>query len=181
MRAEDSLLWLRGVPFWHVLTEIKVFTWLNTDLPLLPKTHKVDYSLNSETFQTPPWFGLETVEIISPLRQSFVVYAWVFENTRLTTLWSDDSLFLFQFLACSPSRLVSRCTAPYCTELGFASRPCGHTAFCRMCLKLSSVRGREQYNQGSVLFKDCNVGSSNSPGLRCFTAQLSHRGDQTSY
>lgn len=96
MRAEDSLLWLRRVPFWNVLTEIKVFTWFNTDLPLLPKTHKV---LHSETFQTPPWFGLETVEIISPLCQSFVVYAWVFENTRgsprcdLTTLLSYSSFW----------------------------------------------------------------------------------------
>ncbi|KAK1882392.1 DNA helicase MCM9 [Dissostichus eleginoides] len=62
---------------------------------------------------------------------------------------------------------------PYCTELGFASRPCRHAALCRMCLKLSSVPGREQYNQGSVLFKDCNVGSSNSQELGCFTAQLS--------
>lgn len=59
-------------------------------------------------------------------------------------------------------------SSPCATQLkGFFSRTCRHAAFCRMCLKLSFVPRREQHNQGSVLFKDHNVGRSYSPGLQC--------------
>lgn len=52
----------------------------------------------------------------------------------------------------------------------FASRTRRHAALCRVCLKLSFVPRREQHNQGSVLFKDHNVGRSFSLGLRCFAS-----------
>lgn len=51
-----------------------------------------------------------------------------------------------------------------------ASRTRRHAALCRVCLKLSFVPRREQHNQGSVLFKDHNVGRSFSLGLRCFAS-----------
>ncbi len=135
--------------------------------PLLSKTNKVDFSPHSWTFQTTFWSALGTWNPLPALAVLKCRWCLWRHKIHLTLFWPHSLVWVLVFVLC--------CTAPCRAELGFASRPCRHAAFWCMCLKLSSVPGREQYNQGSALFKDCNVGSRNSPRLWYFSAQLSQR------
>lgn len=114
--------------------------------------------LNGELLQTWIWAGnwYKKSSLVD-----FCSVGWILEITRVSVLSSDH------FVLC-------RAVLLHFTVLSRALH-LGHvgTLLSAACLKLSREPGREQYIQGSVLFKDCNVGSSNSLGLGCFTAELS--------